>query len=254
MIPKIDTEFKSLIPSLTTEEYEQLEQNILENRKCYDAIILWNSIIVDGHNRYEICIKHGIEFMIKDLHLPSREAAKIWILENQLGRRNLTDAMRIEIALLKADILRKKAQKNLSDAGKIGKVGKEPLTKMNKPEIEQIHARKIMAADAGVGEMTFHRYTQVKDQASPQLLNCVQSGDIKIGTAHRLLPNEILKQLGQIDKKYKFMANAIPQQGLQAANPGLHHDLSQLAETLRELINKLEKGGIYDATNNQDTV
>ena len=57
----IDTEFKNLIPPLTAEEYAGLEESIL-NEGCRDAIVLWGETIIDGHNRYEICTKHGVDF------------------------------------------------------------------------------------------------------------------------------------------------------------------------------------------------
>ena len=62
ILPNIDPEFKGLIPPLQADEREQLEQNILQACKCHDAIVLWDGKIIDGHNRYEICVKHGIEF------------------------------------------------------------------------------------------------------------------------------------------------------------------------------------------------
>ena len=50
---QIDDEFKNLIPLLTNEEFNQLEENILKEG-CREPIVLWNDTIVDGHNRYEI--------------------------------------------------------------------------------------------------------------------------------------------------------------------------------------------------------
>ena len=58
---KIDAEFQSLIPPLTYEEKKMLEESIL-SEGCRDAIVVWNDTIIDGHNRYEICKKHGIHF------------------------------------------------------------------------------------------------------------------------------------------------------------------------------------------------
>jgi len=224
MLPKVDKEFKSLIPALTSDEREQLEQNILFKGKCHDAIVLWDGIIIDGHNRFEICVKHGIEFKIEELKLPSREATKVWILENQLGRRNLTDAKRIEIVLLKADIIRKKAEKKQIDAGKTrasGKNDEKLLPKTSKPKMKAIHVQETLAAEAGISKGTFYNYTQVKEHANPKLLARVQSGEVKIGTAHRLLTTEVKKQLYRADKMYKFMASAIPLKGLKAAKPEL---------------------------------
>ncbi|MCL2198666.1 MAG: hypothetical protein FWB80_07065, partial [Defluviitaleaceae bacterium] len=92
--PIIDAEFKALMSPLSAEEYAQLEQNILAGKKCNDAILLWNGIIVDGMNRYAICAEHEIEFSVVDMSFDSREDVKIWIIENQLGRRNLHAAAR----------------------------------------------------------------------------------------------------------------------------------------------------------------
>ena len=58
---KIDDEFANLIPPLIPDEYNRLEQSIIAEG-CRDAIIVWNDIIVDGHNRYKICKANSIEF------------------------------------------------------------------------------------------------------------------------------------------------------------------------------------------------
>lgn len=90
---KTDEEFKHLIRPLRRREYAQLEQNILTDG-CRDPIVVWNDVIVDGHNRYEICMRHGIPFDTKDMEFECREAAIAWICANQLGRRNITEETR----------------------------------------------------------------------------------------------------------------------------------------------------------------
>jgi len=90
---KIDPEFKGLIKALQTKEYLQLESNILMDG-CREAIITWNGIIVDGHNRYEICTRHGIPFRIQEMDFDCREAVIAWICANQLGRRNISEETR----------------------------------------------------------------------------------------------------------------------------------------------------------------
>ena len=57
----IDSELSVLIPPLTPDEFTKLEDSIL-TEGCRDAIIVWGNVIVDGHNRYKICTKHGIPF------------------------------------------------------------------------------------------------------------------------------------------------------------------------------------------------
>ena len=86
-----DAEFSALIPPLTDDERRQLEANILADG-CRDPLVVWQeeSILLDGHNRYRICRKHRIAFDVRRVRLPDKTAAKLWVIRNQLGRRNLT--------------------------------------------------------------------------------------------------------------------------------------------------------------------
>jgi len=84
----VDAEFKALIPPLSTEEYDQLEANILAEG-CRDALVVWNSLLLDGHNRFAICQKHDLPFATTALEFADRQSAFNWIINNQLGRRNL---------------------------------------------------------------------------------------------------------------------------------------------------------------------
>jgi N6-adenosine-specific RNA methylase IME4 len=89
MIPKIDPELQRLIPPLSTEEHDLLEASILEHG-CRDPLVVWRGTLIDGHNRFEICQRHGIEFSTVEIDLPDRQAAEDWMDANQLGRRNLS--------------------------------------------------------------------------------------------------------------------------------------------------------------------
>ena len=87
----IDTEFEGKIPPLREEELKQLEENILADGVVINPLIVWDGVIVDGHNRYRILQKHPeIQFTTYEKEFPDRYAAIAWICKNQLGRRNLT--------------------------------------------------------------------------------------------------------------------------------------------------------------------
>ncbi|MCL1864038.1 MAG: hypothetical protein FWF78_10785 [Defluviitaleaceae bacterium] len=162
---KIHADFKNLIPPLQEEEFKQLEQNILSHKKCRDSIKTWRDYIVDGHNRYEICNKHNIPYSTTRLSFSSKEEAKLWIAENQLGRRNITKAARIELALTKAELLRDNA----------------------KHQNEHYNTRKIAADLANVSEETIYKYMQITKNGSDELVEQVKNGEVKIGTAHKTL-------------------------------------------------------------------
>jgi len=80
----LDPEFQSLIPPLAPEEFAQLEANLLADG-CRDPLVTWNSILLDGPNRYRICQKHGLPFETVAVEFPDREAAADWMDANQLA-------------------------------------------------------------------------------------------------------------------------------------------------------------------------
>ena len=86
---RIDDRLRSHIPPLRPDERAQLEENLLRDG-CQSPLIVWGDVLLDGHNRYEICQQHGIPFETLAVDLPDFEDAIEWIEENQLGRRNLT--------------------------------------------------------------------------------------------------------------------------------------------------------------------
>jgi hypothetical protein len=85
----IDEEFRSLLPTLDKETYAALEDNLITNG-CRDALIIWNDILIDGYNRYENCSRLRIPYNIVSMDFDSREEVLIWIISNQVSRRNLT--------------------------------------------------------------------------------------------------------------------------------------------------------------------
>jgi len=73
MTPEINKEFADLIPPLSSDEYEQLEQNLLVEG-CRDRLVVWGNLLVDGHNRLEICTRHNIQYEVTELHFTGRAA------------------------------------------------------------------------------------------------------------------------------------------------------------------------------------
>lgn len=87
---KINPEFQAIIPKLTDDEYSQLADSLIDEG-CRDALVVWDNVIVDGHNRYAICCDLDIDFKTVNKDFASDDEAKLWIIKNQLGRRNLSD-------------------------------------------------------------------------------------------------------------------------------------------------------------------
>lgn len=89
---KIDKEFKRLILPMISTEYKQLETQIKQNG-CKDPIIIWKGFIIDGYEKYEICINNGIPFETKEMEFESRADVIVWICVKQLSRKTITHEM-----------------------------------------------------------------------------------------------------------------------------------------------------------------
>jgi hypothetical protein len=87
----IDAEIRDLIPPPSAAEEAELERQLLAEG-CRDPLVVWagRRILLDGHTRLRLCLKHGLPFRVTEVHLPNREAAVAWVLARQGGRRNLS--------------------------------------------------------------------------------------------------------------------------------------------------------------------
>jgi hypothetical protein len=68
--------------------------------------LFWNGILIDGHNRFEICTKHNIPFATKEQSFDNRNDVCIWMIRNQKGRRNVSTFVMVELGLKLEDLLR----------------------------------------------------------------------------------------------------------------------------------------------------
>ena len=104
---QVDREFRALIPPLKPEERSGLEANIIADG-CRDPLVFWNHrprpLILDGHNRHEICRLHHLDFKVIEKEFEDRDEAKTWIIKTQCGRRNLSQSQRAMLAAKLANL------------------------------------------------------------------------------------------------------------------------------------------------------
>lgn len=181
----IDQELKNLIPPLTEEEYAGLEESIL-NEGCRDAIVLWGETIIDGHNRYEICTKHGIYFRTVQKEFEDRNAAKLWMMQNQLARRNLNDFQRIEITHKCEDAVKAKAKER--QATSTG--GTAPQLMENFPQADKGASRDELGKMAGVSGKTYEHAVTVMEEAPDPIVEATRRNDISINAAYQVTKME----------------------------------------------------------------
>lgn len=166
---KIDEEFRSLIPPLTAEEFQQLEANIIKDG-CRDALVIWNDTIIDGHNRYRICTENGIEFKTVDKLFADKQEAIEWIILNQFGRRNLQNFVRATLALRLKPIIQAKAKENMLATQN------NNSSSAKQKSAEQINTRTELAKLAGVSHDTIDKTEKILTNGTPEQIQRAREG------------------------------------------------------------------------------
>ncbi|AWQ05755.1 hypothetical protein [Bordetella bronchiseptica] len=173
MTIRIDEELRAYIDPLTPDEYAALEQSLLAEG-CRDALVLWGDLLVDGHNRHAICSKHGIAFnTVQNTRLQSMDDVRLWMIDNHLGRRSVSDFQRGVLALRKKEILESRRQAGEGDAAPAGSDGPAPAPL----------TRQTLARQARLSSTTLGQIEKIRQQAAPELVRAVQSGEISINAA-----------------------------------------------------------------------
>lgn len=179
---RIDPELNEVLPKLSDADYKALEQSLLTDGFKGAPIMVWGDIIVDGHNRYEICNKHNIPYEVKSIEFASKEEAIIWMVRQQLGRRSLTPLQRIQIVEKYRPFYKKKAEKNKSLNGGDKKSLLENST-TPLPKEEKIDVRAELAKDADVSTNTYARGMKILESGNEELINETISGQKSINKA-----------------------------------------------------------------------
>lgn len=238
----IDQEFKDLIPPLSKDEFKQLEENCV-NEGIRDALIIWKhpdgrSILIDGHNRYRIAEENDLEYRTEEKEFEDRTDVKLWILRNQLGRRNLNTYNRSVLALQLEPLMLEKARKKQSEAG-----GAHPQ-KSAKPPID---TREELAKIANVSHDTIHKVKTIEAKASPETKQDLKAGKTSVNKAYTDLKkveaiensgNEFLKQQvrdgkATIDEAFRVVtdtANKSPAQSKKEFLDGVKKEREEFQE------------------------
>jgi hypothetical protein len=171
---KIDPEFQSLIFPLADSEKELLEKSLIEEG-CRDALIIWRGILLDGHHRFEICQRYEIEFETREIELEDRATAKIWILNNQLARRNLTPFQRAEITLRLKPLIADKAKEKQGM--------RTDLLQNSAKSYKPIDTREELASTAGVSHDTIWKTEKIlESKPDEKILDELRQGEKSINS------------------------------------------------------------------------
>ena len=177
-------ELEILIPPLTSEEFKQLERNIVEEG-IRDPLVTWNGILVDGHNRYRIAQEYDIDFVTVEKEFADMNAVKEWMINNQFGRRNLPAYERGKLALRLKDIYSQKAKETKAEKVSHFRQTGEVLQISVKPDTQ-----RDLAKVANVSHDTINKIEKIEAKASDEVKQKLSIGTMSINEAYKEIKKE----------------------------------------------------------------
>jgi transcriptional regulator with XRE-family HTH domain len=203
----INDELRTYVDPLTPAEYEALERSLL-TEGCREALILWRDVLIDGHNRHAICTLHGIPFRtVQNDKFESIEDVKLWMIDNQLARRSVTDFQRGLMALRKKEIMAARVVQKKDDELQTEEDQAAAFT-------PPWNTREEVARAARVSANTISQIERIQKAAAPELVEAVRSGTISISSAANVA--------------------SLPREAQVAAVSGGRKELQQAARQVRE--------------------
>ena len=197
----VDPELQAYIDPLTPDEHDALERSLL-TEGCRDALVLWGDVLVDGHNRYGICQKHGLPFQtVQNPRFTSMEDVHLWMIDQHLGRRSVSDFQRGVLALRKREIIA--ARRSAAAAAVMAAKAEAPaqpegeapwegetdpvvaaaLASVAKVPDEALDTREALARVARLSSSQVKLIETIQQKAAPEVVAAVRSGDISLSTA-----------------------------------------------------------------------
>lgn len=226
----INDELRSFVDPLSPIEQAALERSLLAEG-CRDALVLWRDTLIDGHNRYELCQKHGIPFRtVHNNTFESIEDVMLWMIDNHLARRSVSDFQRGVLALKKKEIVSARvAERPADEAGDADAAPDASSPPWN--------TREDVARAARVSSNTISQIERIQKAATPELREAVRTGTISINAAANVAQLPESEQLAAVAGGRKELQQAARQVREQksAARPRKEKEVVDPADELATL-------------------
>lgn len=182
----IDPSLQAYIDPLTADEHAALERSILAEG-CRDALVLWGNVLVDGHNRYGICREHGLPFRTEqNARFASIDDVHLWMIDQHLGRRSVSDFQRGVLALRKRELLAKRRTE--AQPQETAPASAEPLAAAageRPPALDPpaLPSRAELARAARLSQAQVGLIEKIQQRAAPGVIAAVRAGELSINAA-----------------------------------------------------------------------
>ena len=220
-----------VMPPLQEMELKLLTDSLL-SEGCRDPLVVWNGIIVDGHNRYRICRKYHIPFHIAEIDFDNQGEAIAWIIKNQIARRNLTPFQRCEMVLPFEAELKAEAKKRQG--------ARTDLKKYKKSEAKGCDTRDTLADMAGVSSSTMGRAKAILAKADTETLRRLRRGEISINGAYISLYSTSPSKIKSDERVIQYIETHGNVKSTNDAS--VDRALLPIEDAVKELLNRVTEG------------
>ena len=179
----VNPDLLAYIDPLTPDEHAALERSLLAEG-CRDALVLWGDTLVDGHNRHGICTQHGIPFnTVQNTAFKTIDDVHLWMIDQHLGRRSVSDFQRGVLALRKKNILDTRAKNPPPAPAQDDTPTPASEAAANAPAEAPLTSREAIAKAARISSATVTQIEKIQKSATPELVAAVKAGTISINPA-----------------------------------------------------------------------
>ena len=183
--PTILPELAELLPPLSGEQLAALEKDILQNG-CYAPIIVNEDlVVVDGHNRQQICTRHDLPYKMAVFAFDDLLEAKQWALDTQKGRRNLDKWELGKIALKLRPEIEARAKAN-QQAYHGNQYESGPSATLPEVHSAPVDTRKELAASVGLGERTMGKVMQIDEHAPAAVKEALDKKELSVNQGYQI--------------------------------------------------------------------
>lgn len=172
---RINPEYEELLPKLYEKEYESLRESIKNEGLWFPIDINENSVILDGHHRYQICLELDIEPKTRVRKFDSVLLEKLFVIDSNLKRRHLNRFQRSELGIVREPVEAERAKQRQGTRTDLG----QTLPSIGGKVVENRHSREsssIAAQAVSVSPTTYYRAKKLSEKASEKTKEKLRRG------------------------------------------------------------------------------
>lgn len=264
-----DQKFEKYIRKHTKEEFNALYSSIELEGKLREPITVreldgGNFLVIDGHHRLRVAKALVGKGLLNFESLPvnveqfeNDDEIFVWMLHNQLGRRNLSPFERAEIGFRISSFVEELALKKKQHQ----QIGNKHLSKWIKVSGDtKIDYAKIVSELTGVPRTTIIRAKKLHNKASEKLKYEIRAGEVSISKAYEQIveqekidkqseraekrKNNFKKHIFQIKEIEQFLSPKVLAKVLGLNTTG--QDITVIQKTKNSLLYALNQGKAID--------